>query len=208
MSVSSSYTNHISYQQSEGSDPLSMVMIDKPNFGEEFVRLYTRIAQLCNDKPGCGDPFSYARGKEIYASIILNHDISKTFSGPDAFTKCVHPPQLRLPVEYKSTMNPQIRGLYSGISVQDTWELEYKYLKNEKIGKYLHFYNRFDETHLIESWTVPSEIVLKLLSDKIKKKYFDNDGNINKNTNKDPRICSSITCKEIKEYGFQVFKKN
>ena len=167
------------------------------NKNHEFTELFQKINQLCKNNQW-GDPFSYARGKEIYASLVLNHKISDTLSGADAYT------QEGEPCEYKSTTNNKIKGLYSGISVFNTWDEQKNYLENEKIGKYKHFYNLFNEFELIESWTVPTDKVLDILLPKIKTKYFDNNNNLLPNQNKDPRIAAIITHKEIMEYGTRI----
>ena len=39
---------------------------------EQFVSLYKQMADLCKEN-GWGDPFSYARSKEIYATCVLGH---------------------------------------------------------------------------------------------------------------------------------------
>jgi len=50
---------------------------------QEYRNLYESMAQLCADQ-GWGDPFSYARSKEIYAATVLGHNVAQTFSGADA----------------------------------------------------------------------------------------------------------------------------
>ena len=49
------------------------------------------------------------------------------------------------PVEYKSTIDKRINGTYNGISVQDTWEEQERYLIDEKLGKYSgHYIARYE----------------------------------------------------------------
>jgi hypothetical protein len=50
---------------------------------QEYRELYEKMARLC-DRQGWGDPFSYARSKEIYAATVLGHQVAKDFSGADA----------------------------------------------------------------------------------------------------------------------------
>ena len=163
----------------------------------EYIHLYKQMNQICKNNKW-GDPFSYARGKEIYASLALNHTISPTLSGADAYTIDGQP------CEYKSTINDKIKGLYSGISVLSTWDEQKKYLEEDKIGKYKHFYNRFDEFELVESWTIPTDKVLDILLPKIQHKYFDDQDNFIPNQNKDPRISAIITYNEIMEFGQKI----
>jgi len=106
---------------------------------QEYRQLYERMAQLCEDQ-GWGDPFSYARSKEIYAASMLGHRVADSFSGADAFN------QANEPVEYKSTIASSPKGSYTGISVQETWAEQERYLYEEKLAKYPeHYYNRFEE---------------------------------------------------------------
>jgi len=167
---------------------------------DQFVELFKKLGSL-SEENNWGDPFSYARSREIMASIKLGHEICGTYSGADAFTKC----ELKKPIEYKSTIGPKICGSYTGISVFSTWQEQYDYLKTKKIGKYLHFYNRFSDHELVESWTVPTNKVLEILSKKLRKS-FDEQGNIKATQmkKKDPRLSASMTYNEIVSNGVQV----
>ena len=167
---------------------------------DEFIELFKKLGKLSEDN-NWGDPFSYARSREIMASIKLGHDMCGTYSGADAFTKC----ELKKPIEYKSTIGKKICGSYTGISVFPTWQQQYEYLEKQKIGKYLHFYNRFSDHELVESWTVPSHKVLEILSKKLRKS-FDEQGNIKASQmkKKDPRLSASMTYYEIINNGVQV----
>ena len=64
---------------------------------KEYQRLYEKMAKLCEEN-NWGDPFNYARSKEIYAATVLGHQIAEEYSGPDAYLKDGSP------VEYKSTI--------------------------------------------------------------------------------------------------------
>ncbi len=158
---------------------------------EEYVRLYTEMANLCQQE-GWGDPFSYARSKEIYLSIILKHKISDTLSGADGVDsdgEC----------EYKSTTQSKIQATYSGISVHTTWKDQERYLKNEKIGKYSnHYHARFNGSSLEEVWKLSGRVVLDLLTPKLKKGY------LNASKKKDPRLSAIITEKQIVENGKRI----
>ena len=160
--------------------------------GEEYRHLYERMAQLC-DEQGWGDPFSYARSKEIYAATVLGHSVADTFSGADAFNA------EGAPVEYKSTISKNNKGSYTGISVQPTWHEQEQYLENEKIAKYPeHFYNRFEQGKLVESWKMDGATVLSLLKPKLRNKF---DTVLQK---KDPRLSADVTWSEIQQHGTRV----
>ena len=167
---------------------------------DKFVQLFKQLGTLSQQNKW-GDPFSYARSREIMASIKLGHDICGTYSGADAFTKC----ELKKPIEYKSTIGEKIKGAYTGISVFPTWSEQYKYLETKKIGKYLHFYNRFSNHELAESWTVPTNKVLEILSTKLRKN-FNEDGLLKPShlKKKAPRLSSSMTANEIINNGVRV----
>jgi len=47
---------------------------------EEFAMLFERMYELC-DENNYGDPFSYARSREIHIAGTLGHKISDTLSG-------------------------------------------------------------------------------------------------------------------------------
>ena len=159
---------------------------------ERYRRLYEEMATLCESQ-GWGDPFSYARSKEIYAATKLGHRVAPDFSGADAIGPNGEE------YEYKSTIDKRCKGSYTGISVQPTWEEQEEYLINQKIGKYpKHYYNRFEGGKLVESWEVDGQDVLDILLPKLKRNYA------NTLRRKDPRLSATINTKEIEEYGHQV----
>ncbi len=159
---------------------------------QEYKELYERMAALCAEQKW-GDPFSYARSKEIYAAIALGHKVAPTLSGADAINAAGQE------VEYKSTISNKVKGSYTGISVQPTWQEQEAYLKDDKIGKYPeHYFNRFSGGKLAESWMLTGAKVLELLTPKLKDKYATV---LDK---KDPRLGANITNAEIKKYGKQV----
>ena len=155
---------------------------------KKFKNLFNQMYKLC-EKEGWGDPFSYARSKEILAACELGHDVAKNFSGPDAIGPNGEE------YEYKSSTK-KVQGNYSGVSVQGTWEEQEKYLKEVKIAKYpLHYYNYFDEGKLVESWEVDGDIVHDILLPKFKNKYPT------VLSKKDPRLSAQMTEKEVKTFG-------
>ncbi len=159
---------------------------------EEFKQLYQRMSSLCAEN-NWGDPLSYARAKEIYAAIELGHNVSSTLSGADAFN------QLGQPVEYKSTIDKKVKGSYTGISRQSTWGEQVRYLKEEKIAKYPeHFFNRFKDGKLVESWRLSGKQVFDILLPKLKKQYP------NAHNKKDPRLNANITYTEIMKYAKRI----
>ena len=159
---------------------------------EQYAYHYRAMAKICLDQ-GWGDPFSYARSKEILAANKLGHTIADTFSGADAFNKKGQP------VEYKSTTGKNVKGSYTGISVHASWKDQERYLCNEKIGKYSeHYFNRFEAGELVESWMISGEKALEILLPKMKKKFPTVLGN------KDPRLSADISSTEIKKYGKRV----
>jgi hypothetical protein len=162
-------------------------------FQKEYKRLYLELAALCENEEGAGDAFSFARSKEILAAIELQHEISESLSGADAIDEDGE-------CEYKSTINPSIKGSYTGISVQDTWEEQEEYLREEKIGKYEnHYYSRFEGSKgIVEIWKLSGDDVLSILLPKLRKKY---DTVL---TMKDPRLQANVSKKDIKQYGIQI----
>ena len=156
---------------------------------KEYRMLYERMARLC-DQQGWGDPFSYARSKEIYAATVLGHQVSTTLSGADAFN------QKGEPIEYKSTIGKNCKGSYTGISVQPTWDEQERYLFEKKLANYPeHYYNRFSQGKLAASWKMSGIDVFNVLLPKLKKKY----PNVLKK--KDPRLSSDVSWTEIQKYG-------
>ena len=161
---------------------------------EKYVELYHKMAKLC-EKNSWGDPFSYASSKEIYATCVLGHSMPgpNQFSGSDAINS------LGQGVEYKSTTQKAVKGSYTGISVQPTWDEQVRYLREEKILKYPeHYFNRFEGGKLVESWVLTGQQVYDILLPKLKKK-FPNVLNL-----KDPRLGADVSTKEIKSNGKRV----
>ena len=50
---------------------------------QKFQELFEQMYQLCEEQ-GWGDPFSYARSREIHLAGILGHTVAETYSGADA----------------------------------------------------------------------------------------------------------------------------
>ena len=155
-----------------------------------YQALYEEMYHLCEEQ-GWGDPFSYARSREIHMAGILGHRIADDYSGADAFDDdggC----------EYKSTIANSINATYNGISVQDTWEEQERYLIEDKIGKYKnHYYARYDGGTIAEVWKLNCDDVLAIILPKAKKQYpKKKNGNA-----KDPRIGVTISKKEIYAVG-------
>jgi len=161
-------------------------------FEQEYINKFEDLAKFAQ-KHNLGDIFSYARSKEVYAACRLGHTVANDYSGADAFN------QKGQPIEYKSTIAKKMQGSYTGISVQPTWEDQEKYLREEKIAKYPeHYYNRFEDGVLVESWKLTGEKVLELLLPKLKRKFAT------VLSKKDPRLSAIVTDSEIKEFGEQV----
>ena len=159
---------------------------------QKYIELYKQMADLCKQN-GWGDPFSYARSKEIYAACVFGHTVAPDYSGADALNEQGDE------VEYKSTIGKKIQGAYTGISVQSTWEDQVRYLREEKIAKYPeHYYNRFNEGELVESWKLTGDKVFDILLPKLENKYPT------VLTKKDPRLSATVTKKEIIKYGKKV----
>ena len=156
---------------------------------KEYVKLYEQMCKLC-ERMGLGDPFSYARGKEIYMAFLLGHIVADTLAGPDAIETGVGK------VEYKSTTQANIQGAYTGISCFPTWEEVLQYLKTEKIGCYRHhFFARFSGGRIAEAARMSGDDVLRLLITKVQHSFETLD------KRKDKRLSGRITKDEIREFG-------
>lgn len=160
---------------------------------QHYQKLFVKLGKLCQQN-GWGDPFSYARSKEIYLAAVLGHKVATTYSGADAFDEdgaC----------EYKSTIGKRITAAYTGISVQNTLEDQIRYLKEEKIGPYKnHYYSRFDGPILAEVYKMENKRVLEILTPKVVKEFMRK-----KNSKaKDPRIGVTISQSEIHKYGTKI----
>lgn len=161
---------------------------------EKYISLYQEMASLC-EQNGWGDPFSYARSKEIYAACVLGHSMPgpSDYSGADAINASGNG------VEYKSTIGAKIKGSYTGISVQPDWDTQVKYLREEKILKYPeHYYNRFEDGKLVESWVLTGQQVYDILLPKLKKKFAT------VLSKKDPRLSADVTNSDIRKFGTRV----
>lgn len=161
---------------------------------EKFEMGWNLMMESCNDG-GWGDPFSYARSREILMAIKLGHKVAPTLSGADGFDddgEC----------EYKSTIGKKINATYNGISVFDTWEEQKSYLVNEKIKKYKnHYFARFTEdtkNPIAEVWKLSGDDVYEILLPKLKKQF------LKENKGKDPRLGASISKGQIEKYGKRI----
>ena len=73
---------------------------------EKYRDLYEQMYELCEEQ-GWGDPFSYARSRELYMAGLLGHKVADDYAGEDAideFGGC----------EYKSTIGKNVNGTYNG----------------------------------------------------------------------------------------------
>ena len=123
-----------------------------PEQALRFKELYEEMYSLC----GGSDPFSYARAREINMAATFGHTIADTYSGADAYDG-------NIPLEYKSTIGKSINATYNGISVQDSWEEQERYIIEDKIGKYQnHYYARYDGGKVAEIWKLDCNSVLSL----------------------------------------------
>jgi hypothetical protein len=155
---------------------------------QRYKELFEEMNDLC-EREVWGDPFSYARSREILMACELGHTIAPTLSGADAFDEDGE-------CEYKSTIAESIKGSYTGISVQPTWEEQVKYLKEDKIAKYKnHYYGRFAGGKIAEIWRLDGERVFDILLPKLEKKFPTIL------TKKDPRLSADVTKTEIYKYG-------
>ena len=160
---------------------------------QQFKQAFETLYELC-EQNNWGDPFSYARSREIHIATTLGHTIADTYSGADAIDKDGE-------CEYKSTINKNIKGTYNGISVQPTWEDQEEYLINEKLGKYRnHYIARYEGGKIMEIWKLTSDDVIMILLPKLKRDW---ERKINGN-HKDPRLSGSINKSEIYAHGTKI----
>ena len=158
---------------------------------EVFARLYTEMYELC-EAHKWGDPFSYARAREIYMANSLRHKIHSTYAGPDGHDS-------EGACEYKSTTGAKIQGTYNGISVQETWEKQLEYLKEKKIGCYKwHYFARFEGSKIVELWKMQGEKVLELILPALERQFKS------EKKTKDPRLGVTLTNKSITTYGQKI----
>ena len=155
---------------------------------QEFAELFKRMYQICEEQQW-GDPFSYARSREIHMANILDHQIASSLSGADAIDEDGE-------CEYKSTINKQIQATYNGISVQPTWEQQLQYITGEKIGKYKnHYYARYEGATIVELYKMSADKVLAYILPKLHTKYH------REKKGKDPRLGVTIPKKYIVEHA-------
>lgn len=159
-------------------------ILDPLDFSLKFIELYEEMYKLSQDN-GRGDPFNYARSKEIHLSCILGHTISTTLSGADAIDEDGE-------CEYKTTINKNIQATYNGISVQPTWDAQQIYLKEEKICKYQnHYFARYEGAKIIDVYKMDCQKVYDGLMPHLKNKFEK----VNKG--KDPRLGYTLNKKYI-----------
>ena len=170
---------------------ISLPMI-KETAEQRYTRLFEEMYEICNTE-GWGDPFSYARSREIHMAGILGHRVADDYSGADAYDK------YDLPVEYQSTIGKKLTATYNGISVQDTWEKQVEYILNEKIGKYHHHYfARYEDGKIVEVWRLTAKQVYDKLLPNLERQFHS------KKVKKDPRLGYTLSEKYIYSVGLQI----
>ena len=173
------------------SKPETIANLSDAEKAQIYITLFEQFDTFSKNC-GYGDPFSYARSREILMACTLGHSISDDYAGADGVN------QMGEPVEYKSTISERINATYNGISVFPTWEEQEKYLREEKIGKYPeHFFARFEGGRIVELWKTSGEKVLKTLLPKLKNKFYGPKG-------KDPRLGASLSKSEIERIAEKV----
>ena len=152
---------------------------------QRFYELFEEMGKLCEEN-NWGDPFSYARSREIYIAATLGHKVAESYSGADGIDANGDG------AEYKSTIGKNINATYNGISVQKTWDEQYKYLQDKKIGCYPnHYFAKFVNHGIDEMFVAPAKKVLDTLEPKLHKSFTTSAHR------KDPRLGASLTKKEI-----------
>ena len=160
---------------------------------EQYRQLFEQLYNL-SVQQGWGDPFCYARSREILMANHLGHYISNMYSGFDAID------QEGNMLEYKSTTHQCINATYNGISVKPTWEQQLRYLQDDKIAKYKwHFFARFQGARIYEIWKMSGDCVLELLIPKLYAKFHSNENR------SDPRLGTSLSTTMIRQYGECIF---
>lgn len=161
----------------------------------KFKKGWELMMEACQEQ-NWGDPFSYARSREILMSIELGHEVAKSLSGEDAIDQegvC----------EYKSTISSSLNGTYNGISVMDSWEDQLSYLENDKIKKYKnHYFARFTDNPtkpIAEVWRMKGDKVYDLLVPKLQNKFTSTK------KAKDPRLGANISKKEIQAFAERIY---
>jgi hypothetical protein len=168
--------------------------IQYSNNTELFSKMFEIMYNLCAEEEW-GDPFSYARSREIYMANTLGHIIAPEYSGADAYEDL----EMKIPVEYKSTICSKPSATYNGISVQPTWEDQMSYLINKKIGCYpRHYFARFNGGKIVEMYCMECDKVLEGLLPKLKKQYHKSNKGV------DPRLGAQLTEKYIIEHSTKI----
>ena len=163
------------------------------------LRMRELYEEMCDIMDGA-DWTSYARIREIIRASELKHEVAETYSEEDATN------QKGEKVEYKTTIQENIQGAYTGISVKNTWEEQLKYLEEEKIGCYPeHYFARFTKGGKIaEVYVLSGEDVLQLIIPPIKRK-FERGGFTKKGTVlADQRLAHTISKTKIIKYGTKI----
>jgi hypothetical protein len=159
---------------------------------DEFAALTERSCEISKMNEW-GDPFNYNRAREIHLAHALGHRVASTYAGADAFD------EHGTPIEYKSTIQKNVKGTYNGISVKESWEEQIWYLVNEKIGKYTHFIALYDSMNIVKCYKLKGSDVLNILLPKLKKQWIRLK--LNMKVKSDPRLGAVLTKREIEKYG-------
>ena len=164
-----------------------------PSPEARYAALFKEMHILCQEQ-NWGDPFSYARSREIHMANTLGHYIALGFSGADAYED----QERTIPVEYKSTTG-SLKGTYNGISVKSTWNEQMQYLREGKICCYVrHYFARYEGAKIVELWCLDCETVLSGLLDRIQTQF------LREKNGADPRLGATLSCGYIRNHGSQI----
>ena len=158
---------------------------------QQYQQLFEQMYSLC-EQNNWGDPFSYARSREIHLAGVLGHTVADTYSGADGIDEDGE-------CEYKSTIGKKLTATYNGISVQNSWEEQEQYLIEDKIGKYKnHYYARYDGGKIVEVWKMDADDVLAILLPQLKKQFHS------VKNRKDPRLGYTIPFNAIQTHATRI----
>jgi hypothetical protein len=139
--------------------------------GRDLIDFFSpkEILEACSWKfheKELGDPLAFSNGKKMLVAMYLGHEYVKDDKGVDGVDQngygCI----------YKTTTQVEINAAYHGISYKKTgWDDQVKYLWNEKIARWTHYFARFHEGQMVELWKMDGRVVFELLLPKVQDLY-------------------------------------
>tara|TARA_R110002110_G_scaffold7746_4_gene39182 strand:- start:2459 stop:3007 length:549 start_codon:yes stop_codon:yes gene_type:complete len=174
------------------------------NLDKQIIKTYEHLHQLMAKAQYSTDPRTY---RETIASLETGCRPTVDKSGAD----CHLPKEdgTEAKCERKSSEG-SLAGAYTGISWQESWDEQERYIREDKIGNCeWHYFDHFDKLTgaLVECYRIPGSLLVNTKLPGLHKQWEGRVEKMLKGTlPKDPRLSFSLGSRFIRTHGEQIIK--